>query len=451
MQDKPDILPAPRVDTDFNRSLHALVSKQELSQWRNPKRIVRDQLHALRALLSYAQQYSPYYADKLATLNVNELTFEEFQQLPVLSRQELRDARKEIDCSTVPPEHGKTESTMTSGSTGSPVEIQTTEYVSLRWQCNALRDHLWHRRNAALKMGAIRWLPDNKAIAPDGLSFDGWGKPHDQFYETGESCFLNSSSAISDQVDWLHQHNPHYLISHPSNLRELLMQLRDRGISLGNLQQLRTVGEQVSSELRELAREVANVPLVDSYSSQELGYIALQCPWSGYFHVLSESVYVEILDENNLPCETGQIGKVVVTSLTNYATPLIRYEIGDMASFGGICSCGRGLPVIQQLAGRVRNMLRMPDGSSRWPNFGFRKIMQVAPLQQFQIVQTQLDTIEFRSVVRAPLTKDQEESVRQILNDHLGHPFDIIFSYHDEIVRSKSGKYEDFLSLIEDS
>ena len=96
-------------------------------------------------------------------------------------------------------------------------------------------------------------------------------------------------------------------------------------------------------------------------------------------------------------------------------------------------------------------MLRMPDGSLRWPNFGFRKIMQVAPLQQFQIVQTKLDTIEFRSVVRAPLTKDQEESVRQILNDHLGHPFDIIFSYHDEIVRSKSDKYEDFLSLIEDS
>ena len=447
----PDKLSAPLVNSAENRVLHALISQSELAQWRSPKRIKQKQLRSLQSLLAYAKNYSPFYASRLAHVDVERLSWERFEEIPLLTRQQLRDENSQLDCSKVPPQHEPVKSTMTSGSTASPVEIRMTERVAMQWSCNALRDHLWHGRDASLTMSAIRWRADDKAMAPEGLSFNSWGKPHDQFYQTGESFFLNSSSTIAEQLVWLEKNNPHYLISHPSNLRALLLEIQTQKIQLTNLVQLRTVGEQVTTELRELAREVLDLPLVDTYSSQELGYIALQCPKHVHYHALPDSVVVEILNENGRPCEEGQLGRVVVTSLTNLATPLIRYEVGDMASFGPTCGCGRGLPVLQQLAGRVRNMLRLPDGSLRWPNFGFRKIMDVADIQQFQIVQKDLEVIEFRAVVNKPLSEDQEETVRKILSAHLGHPFAIIFSYPNKIARSKSGKYEDFLSLIEDS
>lgn len=450
MQAKITNLPSPRVDSPENHVLHALISQCELAQWRSPKRQQQKQLRSLQSLLGYAKQHSPFYAERLQQLDIEQLSWEQFRNIPLLTREQLREAGTQIDCTVVPQAHEPVKSTMTSGSTASPVEIRMTERVAMQWSCNALRDHIWHDRDAALTMSAIRWRVDHKAMAPEGLSFDTWGKPHDQFFKTGNSFFLNSSSSIAEQLTWLRQRNPSYLITHPSNLLELLLEIKKQGIQLSKLLQLRTVGEQVSAELRELAKEILGVPLVDTYSSQELGYIALQCPNNTHYHALSDSVVVEILDEIGQPCSIGQLGRVVVTSLTNLATPLIRYEVGDMASFGPACNCGRGLPVLQQLAGRVRNMVRLPDGSLRWPNLGFRKIMDVAAIQQFQVVQKDLETIEFRAVVSQDLNADQEESVRNILSAHLGYPFAIIFSYPDEIARSKSGKYEDFLSLIED-
>ena len=449
MHARPAQLPAPLIDTADNHRLHELVARCELAQWRSPSRIRQQQLKSLRSLLSYAKKHSPFYQQRLAELDVKAISWGDFQKVPLLTREQLRSSSSKLDCKTVPDDHGSIKSTMTSGSTASPVEIRMTDQVAMRWSCNALRYHLWHGRDATLTMSAIRWQAENKAMAPNGLAFDSWGKPHDQFYKTGNSCFLNSSSTITDQLDWLRQQNPHYLITHPSNLRTLLIEIAKQGVKLDKLRQLRTVGEQVSSELRELAQEILRVPLVDTYSSQEIGYIALQCPQHHHFHALSDSVLVEILDAEGEPCDPGQLGRVVVTSFTNLATPLIRYEVGDIASFGSTCNCGRGLPVLKQLAGRVRNMLRLPDGNLHWPNFGFRKIMDVAEIQQFQLVQTALDTIEFRAVLNETLSPDQEETVRQILNDHLGHPFAIIFNYPEEIHRSKSGKYEDFLSLIE--
>ena len=77
------------------------------------------------------------------------------------------------------------------------------------------------------------------------------------------------------------------------------------------------------------------------YSSQEVGYIALQCPENESYHIQAENVLVEILDDDGLPCEPGEVGRVVVTALHNLATPLLRYDIGDYAEVGSPCSCGR--------------------------------------------------------------------------------------------------------------
>jgi phenylacetate-CoA ligase len=343
---------------------------------------------------------------------------------------------------------GSVSETSTSGSTGSPVRVKVTSLSSAIWAAITLRDHVWHGRDARLTNAAIRWRVENTAMAPAGATVQTWGEPLSRFYQTGKFHYLNSASDVAEQAVWLLQRNPDYLISHPSNLVALLDELTRLGDCPSSLAQLRTVGEALPDALRDSVREQLGIPLVDLYSAQEVGYLALQCPEHEHYHVQSESVFVELLNESGLPVAPGESGRVVVTDLRNYAFPLIRYDIGDYAMWGEACACGRGLPVLSRIHGRARGMLRLPDGSQRWPNFGFRQIAGVVSLRQFQLVQHGLEQLELKVVAERPMRLDQEKQVKQILREYLRHNFEIQISYHPEIPRAATGKYEDFVSLL---
>ncbi len=139
---------------------------------------------------------------------------------------------------------------------------------------------------------------------------------------------------------------------------------------------------------------------------------------------------------------------MVVTELSNFAMPLIRYAIGDYAEVGEPCPCGRGLPVLNQVMGRSRNMLALPTGDKIWPKIGFPRFPEVAPVRQSQVVQKTLDTLEVRLVTARPLVAEEEKSLREMICGAVGHPFTVVFSYHDEIRRSPGGKFEDFRSEV---
>jgi phenylacetate-CoA ligase len=130
--------------------------------------------------------------------------------------------------------------------------------------------------------------------------------------------------------------------------------------------------------------------------------------------------------------------------LHNFAMPLVRYDLGDLAEVGAPCPCGRGLPVVTRIAGRVRNMLRLPDGGLIWPRLSEGTYRDIAPIRQFQVAQVAADRLEVRLVSDQPLTAGQEEALRDKINGRIGHAFQIGFAYPPEIPRGPSGKYEDF-------
>ena len=137
-----------------------------------------------------------------------------------------------------------------------------------------------------------------------------------------------------------------------------------------------------------------------------------------------------------------------MTPFFNYATPLIRYELGDYAEVGEPCPCGRTLPVLKRILGRTRNTLVLPDGRRFWPHFGSRALRKLAPIVQHQYVQTEANVIEARLVTERPLTPAEEEALRASILGNLPIPYDIKFAYYDEIPRSAGGKYEDFISAV---
>src|SRR5262249_14466253 len=141
------------------------------------------------------------------------------------------------------------------------------------------------------------------------------------------------------------------------------------------------------------------VEVVDSYSSEELGYIGLQCPGREHYHVQAENLLVEVLRGDGSPCVAGETGRMVVTTLHNFAMPFVRYANGDYAEVGPACPCGRGLPVLTRIAGRQRNMLMRPDGVQHWPSFPTEVWGGIAPVRQLQVVQDALDHVEVRLVL----------------------------------------------------
>jgi phenylacetate-CoA ligase len=159
-------------------------------------------------------------------------------------------------------------------------------------------------------------------------------------------------------------------------------------------------------------------------------------------------VLVEVLNADDRPCRPGEVGRVVVSTLLNFAAPLLRYEIGDMAEVGSSCPCGRGLPVLKRILGRVRNMLRLPNGDRIWPVFNLFEAETAIPFYQIQVVQKTLDDLEVHLVAKGKPTAEDEQKFAASLTAALRHPFRIRIRYVDSIARSAGGKYEDFLSEL---
>lgn len=427
----------------------AVMFQLESGQWRAGEEIMALQRRQLMKVLAHAVATVPYYREKFQDLRrrrLDDFPWEEWRRLPLLTRRDVQDAGKLLLSEAVPAGHGGLCRVQTSGSTGMPITAYGTGVSQFFWRVFGLRDHLWHRRDFSAKHAIIRHIPELKP--GESTLGDNWGQNTLPLFATGPSAVLGVSTDVATQAEWLRRENPGYLLSYPSNLLALARLFRDQGWELPALKEVRTLGETVGADVREACREVWGVPVKDMYSSQEVGYLALQCPEHEHYHVQAESTLVEILDEDGNPCPPGAIGRVVVSSLHNFAMPFLRYEIGDYAEVGAPCPCGRGLPVLKRITGRQRNMLTTADGKKYWPSFPYKLWAEIAPVRQLQLVQTELTSIRINVVAERPLLAEEERRLCQALSANLPQALQISLCFLEEIPRSKSGKYEDFLSLV---
>lgn len=421
----------------------ALLFQLDHSQWLAPEVLRAAQLRQLERMAAHAVATVPYYSRRLRECWAGQtaLTWEDFARFPLLTRRDLQDHYQALASTAPVAQHGTPAVAQTSGSTGAPVRVLRTALDHLFWKAFTLREHAWHGRDLGARLSAIRQgVKDAEG--------DNWGNATEGFIRTGPASTLPVDRDVETQLRWLQRQQPDYLLSHPTNLAALASYCIEHGIRLPRLREARTRGETLTPEVRELCRAAWDVDVVDMYSSNECGYMALQCPQALHYHAMSEALVVEIIDDEGRACMPGQIGRVVVTTLHNFAMPLIRYEIGDLAEAGGPCACGRGLPVITRILGRMRNMLVLADGRRYWPSFGLRGLSTELGIRQHQLVQKSFDLIEARLVVDAPLDAAREERLRRQLLSRAPEGFRIEFTYCANIPRSASGKFEDFISEV---
>ncbi len=288
------------------------------------------------------------------------------------------------------------------------------------------------------------------AQPPDGRVSTSWGGATAAVFPTGPSVLLSIRTPVEDQAAWLLRTDPQILLIYPSALAYLVEHLNDRGLRPSRLAEIRCVSEAVTPALRARVREVLGVPITDMYSTQECGYLALQCPEHEHYHVQAESSWVEVLRDDGSPCAPGEVGRVVATPLHAFAMPLLRYDLGDYAEVGEPCACGRGLPVLRRIVGRERELARLPDGRRLWPVFAHSDFRKVAPIRQYQFRQVAADLIEAHVVADRPLSEDEVGELTRLAIERLGYPFRIAFLAREEIPRGPGGKYADFVCEVRD-
>jgi phenylacetate-CoA ligase len=355
---------------------------------------------------------------------------------------------------SLPAEHGVATPAFTSGSTGRPVMILSTGVTKAFWNAITLRDHLWHQRDFHGKLAVIRSLGDSSSGETSLTRRSAqWGTATSELVQTGPCAMLSIHATIDQQAEWLLQQDPDYLLTYPSNVAALARRFQATGARLSRLREVRTFGEILEPHVPAICQAVWGAKVVDIYSSQEIGYLALQCPQQSHYHVQAENVLVEVLDDENQPCQPGQVGRLIVTTLHNFAMPLIRYEIGDYAEPGLACPCGRSLPVLKHIVGRQRNMALLPDGRRFWPSVelaGSEDLQSLPPIQQFQLVQRTLSEMELLLVTPRGLTAAEESTIRSWVERATLGAFRISLRYVATIARSPTGKFEDFRNELAD-
>jgi len=443
----------PAVPGQQGLQMAALLTQLEQSQWWPVAAIEQAQLRQLDALLEHARRHSRFHAARLAGLPPTQAggLQECLQPIPLLRRADLQSRRAEIDCDRVPPGHGNLSLAQSTGSTGEPVSVRRSGLNDLIWMTMTLREHLWQRRDFSQSLAIIRAGLAEEDTERRGISWADWGSPTNHLFASGSSWGLNLQTDIVRQAEWLRSLMPAYLLTYPSNLTALLDLAEDdpeRRAGLGRLMQVRTIGETLREPLRMRCRQLLGVEIADIYSTQEIGVIAIECPQGGGYHVMSEGLVLELLRDDDQPCAAGETGRVVVTDLHNFATPLIRYDLGDLAEADGPCSCGRGLPKIRRILGRQRNLLRLPDGRRVWPASGLRKFSGI-PIRQYQLVQLTLEKLEVRLHVARPLSADEGRAIAEHVRQSLGHRFEIdVLDFAAPLPKGPGGKFEQFVSCV---
>jgi phenylacetate-CoA ligase len=439
-------LPSPDLNAVFS-----LAYQLERSQWWTTELLTTFQLRQAEILLEHAKRTVPYYRERLtqpANALPGTMRMDDFRKIPLLRRSELQNHIDELKSSAVPVSHLPFHDVSTSGSTGRPVTVLRSSVTTTFNHAFALRRNTWHVRDFNCKMANIG--APSISESEDSSNQGSWGHG----FASGPMVSIRANQPIEEQIKWLLAENPHYLATYPSNLKALLEHCAKSGIRISNLREVATRGEVLDSDVRDACKQIWDVPLVDSYGANEFGYVALQCPETTHYHILSEHLLVEVLDDEGNPAESGSKGRMVITDLHNFATPLIRYEIGDYAVMGSSCSCGRGLPVLERVIGRARNMFVLPSGDRFWPVYSkpFAQLRADIPkLLQAQLVQRSRHEITVRLVVSSPPHQSEESKITKVLAEAMGGHFKVRLEYVDEIPRAATGKFFETICEIDET
>jgi phenylacetate-CoA ligase len=389
-------------------------------------------LEKLNRLLLIARNESKYYKKSLQNIKLPLSSLDEINQLPFLTKQNLIKDKEELKTWRAFYSSSKT----TGGSTGEPVTLLKNPEALARERAATWRAYSWadidvgdrqarfwgvpHSSSAAFKAKVIDFISNRKRI----------------------SAFNLTETSMLDYYYQLLKFQPAYLYGYVSVIRALSAFLASKNLPpIKSIKSIITTSEILTDGSRSEIERYWKLPVFNEYGCGEVGSIAHECR-EGNMHLMSDNLLIECVDENGLP---SQIGEIVVTDFYNFATPIIRYRIGDFATLAQkTCSCGVTLPIISNIHGRAYDLIRTSSGKSIHPEaliYIFEDLqINHSGFSQFQIVQESLQLLTV-NIVRTPFWSNELANlIQQTVNKQISSDLLCSFNYVTSIPREKSGK-----------
>ncbi|MDQ7782344.1 MAG: hypothetical protein RDU20_05685 [Desulfomonilaceae bacterium] len=418
-------------------------------QWRDRAELQARSLARLQGLLCHAYEHVPYYRDLFTTAGLLPTDIRSIGDLSLLPITTKADIRKSFP-SRITLQNLKRERVqkkITSGSTGMPLEFYTD-----RERMDIVRSSYLFFWDWA---GLSPWTPGIRvAIAPHFYGEQGIRASLRKSVRRtilGERTALLAGESLNverleREVRRVAGRGRYYIWAFPSYAARLAAQILERGspcrrppcVVISYAETLSPVDER-------LMGEAFGCRIVNHYGSLEIPFVAQTCPDNqGMLHTNSDRAVVRVVAEDGTDAKPGHKGRMVVTDLSNYVMPFINYDTGDIAFAAESCSCGRGLPAIERLEGRMVEVLRVPGGrtvSSGTLGHFLCSVCNAAPyLVEYQFVQTDPHEVTLKLVPTSLLSESFCEFLRLRLEEFLNGRMTVKIEIVEGIEREISGK-----------
>ena len=342
-------------------NLERIYNTLDETQWWPFNQIQALQRQDLTPLIHHARQTCDFYKTRLDILfrPNGSIDWDRWTDIPILTRADLSERRFEIQSKHPIQSHKPFSLMKSSGSTGDPVEFFGTRFSNELSVAALWRGQQWEKMDWSRNIIAVRAENPKRK---DGDYLGPWGPPWMKEAVKGKTIFSTYRTLAKSRVDLIKTHSASYISASSGLASALIDYLHSSGDRL-DLHIVRFVGGTANSLLRTELKKLTNAEVVELYSSKEAGAIASPCPLGHGWHQNAEISLVEIVDLAGKPVAPGEMGRIIVTPLGNTATPLIRYDQGDYAIAGPTepCPCGRNLPRIASISGRVRHAFFKPN------------------------------------------------------------------------------------------
>ena len=402
---------------------------------------------ALRTTLLHAFDTVDYYqrrwnAAGITRQDLEHMTRQHLHRLPITRKLELRSDPNAFVSSGIPLK--QLHRYNTSGSTGTPVTcvctsdghrmfIAAREARSFGWAGSSIRKRrsmLGGRK--IVRLGAVRG------------PFHRINWTEDQIYLSAHHISPNNARLYADA---LNRFQPQVMTGYAQSHYLLARMFLDQGLKIDFQPDALILGsEKLTAEMKAVLKQVFHARAYEEYGSIENCVLATECS-EGRLHISSDFGVVEVLDDNDRPVPAGSMGRIVCTGLLNRAQPLVRYELGDRIVLSReACACGRNhLPVIEEVLGRLEDVLVSPDG--RVSACSHRLYHGLPNVLEAQLVQERLDRIRVRVVRAAGFQVQDEQAIRKRIQDHLG-AVEVVVEATPELKRTERGKFRSVISQL---
>jgi len=393
------------------------------------------QFDRLIALLKYAKENSPYYKEQFKTVDIeNFKSIKDLSVLPAISKKDIQENADKMFCN-----NSKAYTVAsTSGSSGDPLLIKRDNISWAYLHANMYRLHTWHKLPVAAKYANVMGISTktSKHIAA--------------FFKKTVFNRINlvavdmSDAALKKFTDKVARFKPSYIYGYPSAIGDYGLFIKENNLQdkVKSISHVVCHGEELEERYAEQIKQGFKATVVNQYGCAETGMIGIECE-KGNLHVPVESTVVENVN-----------GELVITDLFNYVTPIIRYTIGDIGDISSEkCSCGRNLPVIKNLEGKRRTIIKTPDGKKVHTVF-FNSLFKdlVASgfnIEKYQIIQKKEDF--FYLDIKSP--DELDDNIKSIIDDKIKEKFGNKVTFEarkvDHIKKYRSGKLATFIKDFE--